>query len=331
MVRKGPIQCAQILRRKFLLCLILISSTVASFSAPSAVFEFALPELEGTISLGVYDKSGKLIRTLAQYAPVSSFQTGLNGLIAAWDGVTNEGTKAPPRQYEVKGFVVGKMKIDTPKFHFNDWVERSDSGPFPTEIFSIFCAPRGDLLVLWNALSGAQQIASYRNFQFLKWITSLENFSSPQTPLAAKAAQSALLFAGLYEGEISVIHGDRFSSFSLENGALNASCITLPFSPTAACRKESKLLLASADKLLGITTSGVEWPLADPLPHRITDIFATSEGFLVLTEEGLVQEWNDGSWHRIPLPVLAKKIAPGYGNTIWLIAQSSKKKKKRNF
>ncbi len=305
-----------LIRKFVLLALSLFASSVLSVASP-ALLEFALPELEGTISLGIYDQSGKLVRTLAQHASVSSFQIGLNGLVASWDGITNEGKEAPSGKYEVRGFVVGAMKVEGVKFHFNDWVEKND-GPFPTAILSIFCTSKGGLVLLWNALGGDQQLAYYKDFQSLQWVKSIGALSSPpSTPLPP-------LFAGIHGEEISVLQGNRLSAFSVENGLPIRPFISLPFSPTGACRKGSDFLLAAAGKFSGITVSGAEWPLSPP-NQETAEVFATSEGFLALSHDGVVQEWNKGSWHRIPLPFLAKKIAPGYDDTIWATADSPEK------
>lgn len=312
--------------RKLAFVLVLLFATVSFSTASPTPFEFALPELEGTLSLGIYDRSGKLIRTLARHASIFSFQIGLNGLISSWDGLTDDGKEALSGKYEVRGFVVGSMKVDAVKFHFNDWVEKND-GPFPITILSVFCAPNGGLVLLWNTLNSNQQLAYYTNFKTLQWVKNIGKPESPKPLLGPKAATGPLL-VGTQGDEISVLNGDRLSVFSMENGSQIRAPVTLPFAPISACRKDSKFLLAAPEKLSGITDSGTEWPIAPPdgADGKIAEVFNTSNGFLTLSPDGIVQEWNQGSWHRIPLPVLAKKMTPGYENTIWLIADSPEKK-----
>ncbi len=97
-------------------------------SAASQRFSFALPEFEGRISLGVYDASGKLIRSLFVNADEADFEKGLNGLIADWDGRTSTDQQAPPGNYSVRGFLVGdSVQAEGIAFHFNDWIESDDS------------------------------------------------------------------------------------------------------------------------------------------------------------------------------------------------------------
>ncbi|MFM7918639.1 MAG: hypothetical protein ACKPJJ_00365, partial [Planctomycetaceae bacterium] len=46
---------------------------------------------EGTISLGIYNKSGTLVRTLFKEASDKDFTVGLNGFITQWDGKDDAG------------------------------------------------------------------------------------------------------------------------------------------------------------------------------------------------------------------------------------------------
>ncbi|PWU07425.1 MAG: hypothetical protein C5B47_06225, partial [Verrucomicrobia bacterium] len=303
------------------LALVLVLAAVNFSTASPATFEFALPELEGTISLGIYDRSGKLVRTLARHASILSFQIGLNGLISSWDGLTDDGKEALPGKYEIRGFVVGPIKVDSITFHFNDWVEKND-GPFPTTILAVACAPKGGLVFLWNALNSQQQLAYYDNSHTLRWV---KNLGPPESSNPLLKAFTHPFLLEIQDNEISILNGERLSTFSTENGALKHAPIALPFAPTSACRKGSKFVLVAPGKLSGMTNSGTEWPISAP-DGNVAEIFNTPNGFLALSPEGVVQEWSQGSWHRIPLPVLAKKIAPGFDNTIWVIADSFQNK-----
>jgi hypothetical protein len=84
-------------------------------------FAFALPEIEGRISLGVFDTSGKLVRTLFVGAAESEFTIGLNGLITSWDGKDDAGKPLPRGNYRVRGYLVGnEVKTEGVAYHFND-------------------------------------------------------------------------------------------------------------------------------------------------------------------------------------------------------------------
>src|ERR1700741_3168663 len=47
---------------------------------------FVPPPLEGTISLGIYDANGKLVRVLFREADINEFTIGHDALSTTWDG-----------------------------------------------------------------------------------------------------------------------------------------------------------------------------------------------------------------------------------------------------
>lgn len=281
--------------------LFVFTSLASSLSTP-VTFQFALPELEGAISLGIYDASGKLIRILAKHVPISSFQIGVNGLIGSWDGKTSEGKRAFPGVYEVRGFVVGPMKVNGIKFHFNDWVE-GNNGPFPTNILSMFCVPGGGLMLLWKTLDGRHQLGYYSDFQTLKWVRDALESSHILTPPRPQ----------ILSVDVSEQKG-HFVAFSSKNDAFR-------FSPCNVLRGKPPLL--TAPEYFSSFTAGTE---CLPFPPVDKEAFTTPQKALALSRTGIVQEWHGGTWHRIPLPVLAKKVARGYGNTIWVIADTIEKR-----
>jgi hypothetical protein len=99
--------------------------------AGSVKITFLPPPLEGTLSLGVFDRSGKLVRTLKTEAVSADFTVGLNGLITFWDGRDDAGQLLPSGKYRVRGFAVADLEVAGEEFHCNDWVE-SDDGPHPS-------------------------------------------------------------------------------------------------------------------------------------------------------------------------------------------------------
>jgi hypothetical protein len=99
--------------------------------AGSVKITFLPPPLEGTLSLGVFDRAGKLVRTLKSEAVPADFTVGLNGLITFWDGRDDAGRVLPPGKYRVRGFAVADLEVAGEEFHCNDWVE-SEDGPHPS-------------------------------------------------------------------------------------------------------------------------------------------------------------------------------------------------------
>jgi hypothetical protein len=91
----------------------LTPATSASPAAPRSVrITFVPPPLEGTISLGVYDRDGKLVRVLHQEAELDEFTVQADGLETKWDGKNDDGEDLPAGKYRARGYTIGRCKID---------------------------------------------------------------------------------------------------------------------------------------------------------------------------------------------------------------------------
>ena len=77
----------------------------------SVRISFVPPPLEGKISLGVYDQSGRLVRVLHQEAEFDEFTIGADALTTKWDGKDDDEHDLPAGKYSARGFLVGPMKI----------------------------------------------------------------------------------------------------------------------------------------------------------------------------------------------------------------------------
>jgi hypothetical protein len=91
---------------------------------------FVPPPLDGTISLGVYDAKGKLVRVLFREADINEFNIGSDSLSTTWDGKDDAGANVPPGKYSAHGFVVGDLKIAGVGFFFNDWITSAEGPRF---------------------------------------------------------------------------------------------------------------------------------------------------------------------------------------------------------
>jgi hypothetical protein len=73
---------------------------------------FLPPPLEGTISLGIYDANGQLVRVLHQESELDEFTVGADALVTKWDGKNDDGEDLPSGKYHARGFLVGHLKIE---------------------------------------------------------------------------------------------------------------------------------------------------------------------------------------------------------------------------
>ncbi len=80
--------------------------------ARSVRISFVPPPLEGTISLGIYDKNGKLVRVLHQEAKLNEFAIGADALVTQWDGKNDDEEDLPAGKYRARGYLVGSLKIE---------------------------------------------------------------------------------------------------------------------------------------------------------------------------------------------------------------------------
>ena len=84
-----------------------------SVSPPRSVrISFVPPPMEGTISLGIYDGTGKLVRVLHQEAKLNEFAIGADALATQWDGKNDEDEDLPAGKYHAHGYLVGSLKVE---------------------------------------------------------------------------------------------------------------------------------------------------------------------------------------------------------------------------
>src|SRR5438445_3755450 len=85
------------------------ASPSASRSVP---LRFVPPPMEGTISLGIFDSNGKLVRVLHREAKVDNFTIDENALKTVWDGKNDAGEDLPAGKYRARGYLVAKLKVE---------------------------------------------------------------------------------------------------------------------------------------------------------------------------------------------------------------------------
>ncbi|MEY2481180.1 MAG: FlgD Ig-like domain [Verrucomicrobiota bacterium] len=68
--------------------------------------------MEGTISLGIFDANGKLVRVLDREAKIDSFEVDADSLNTTWDGKNDAGEDFPPGKYRARGYLVAEMKAE---------------------------------------------------------------------------------------------------------------------------------------------------------------------------------------------------------------------------
>jgi hypothetical protein len=80
--------------------------------ARSVRISFIPPPMDGTISLGIYDQAGKIVRVLHQNAQLNDFAIGADALVTRWDGKDDGLQDLSPGRYHARGYLVGPLKRD---------------------------------------------------------------------------------------------------------------------------------------------------------------------------------------------------------------------------
>jgi hypothetical protein len=78
--------------------------------ARSVRISFIPPPMDGTISLGIYDQAGRLVRILDQNAQLNDFTIGSDSLVTRWDGKDDGHQDLPSGRYHAHGYLVGPIK-----------------------------------------------------------------------------------------------------------------------------------------------------------------------------------------------------------------------------
>ena len=97
------------------------SQPSASPGGKQVSISFLPPPVEGTISLGIYDSKGSLVRVLHREADVEEFEIGSDALKTTWDGKNDAGEALPAGKYHARGYAV-EAEVDGVGYFFNDWV-----------------------------------------------------------------------------------------------------------------------------------------------------------------------------------------------------------------
>jgi hypothetical protein len=207
-----------------LLTLQAVAQESAQSPQPSAAPErsirvsFVPPPLDGTISLGIYDEKGKLVRILFREADINELTIGNDALSTTWDGKNDAGENVPPGKYTGHGFVVGDLKIEGVGFFFNDWITSAD-GPRFSRIRSIAMQQENLLLAVDLVPPGEGHVLYDVGDKSL----TLKDTDPETTPSPSETANSA---AGR-DGSRWVIEGAEVKQISANGDLLRR----LPVSP----------------------------------------------------------------------------------------------------
>jgi hypothetical protein len=298
--------------RRLLLCTAALGVLLSALSlqaAPHGIQEiaFAVPG-QGLISLGVFNKAGKLVRTLHALDGEEAFRIGLNGYSTQWDGRDDAGQGVPAGRYFVRGYLIGDVAVEGEAFHFNDWVSSEDS-PTPRRIEDFAILPGGDLVVAGFSPRGQLLCGRYSAEKGFLWSREIEVPATTAIRLAAT-------------DRAAVFHsGQGWSVFSLDDG----SDVPHSLLPSAS---SLKALAAAGERIYFVENEGITSLTLDGAPSQIeTPVVFDS---LSATENALAGSAGDFIWlaldgrpfAKVTLPATATSLSFGEGKTLWFTGTS---------
>jgi hypothetical protein len=267
-------------------------SGASAFSSTATHIAFVPPPMEGTISLGIYNSEGKLVRVLHREAAESQFGIGLDGLITEWDGKTDDGKEAPNGKYFARGLVVGDLGVEGVAYHGNDWIT-DNSSPRIRRIRKICTMPNGWLLMLVENASGGLALVRCDSAGTIVWNQRLPDDFKPVTIAVNERDQFVA------EGARVV----RFDQISARSESLDVES-----NVTGLAAEDDVLAVASGTKtrVYEIGSGAIVMSLDSEDP--ITDIAIRGE-MLASLQGGRVYLSEDSKWTRLDQPSLTEAVA----------------------
>jgi hypothetical protein len=308
-------------------------------------FAFALPEVEGRISLGVFDTAGKLRRTLYVNAAETDFAVGLNGLVATWDGKDDFGQPLAAGRYQVSGYLVpGTVKAEGVAYHFNDWVD-GEKAPRIIRIDDFRKRP-GGFVVLAESLGNHPVVFRYDQLRGFLWTSHPVGAAAPGTEVNETVpdhgSRPKYLLAESYQAEsLSSPAGSRMLAVTdyyvavLLAGSLHlldmndgTTIRTQPERfPHAVCVDASReaLFVATAGSIGRVPLPDLDPAVETETPIAFNALAAEGEQMLGASSSSWeIWESADAKWGKLPPAVAASSISFGYDGTFWVTAIDEK-------
>ena len=267
---------------------------------------FAVPG-PGRITLGVFDKTGKLVRTLHAMDGEEAFRIGLNGYITKWDGLDDAGNKAPSGHYHIRGYLIEDVTVEGEAYHFNDWTT-DEEDPSLRHIVDFAFLPDGDVLLLAISADGLVLATRYSTESGFVWVREIGAGPAPDT--TSLAANSSTVI---------IQHAGNWHLLDLQTGTPTSAPLALHSAPPRTIAALPSKLFGSLEKtIVPFSLPGMEpQPLIDS-PVALTSIDADN-GTLMGSGNGSV--WISQDMRTFQnIPISAQSVSLGVGKTFWFVS-----------
>ena len=281
-----------------LLCALALALSSALSRAGNEI-TFAIPE-DGLITLGVFDSSGHLVRTLHSLQPEDNFRKGLNGLVTNWDGCDDSGKNLPPGHYHIRGYLIPDLTVEGVDYHFNDWLAELNAPPLAwIQDFAVLS--NESFLILGNSPGGELICARYNQDSGFAWTTFLKG--DPPASIASTTSV-ALIKTSTTWRLLSVKEGD-ISTSSLP--------VAAPDSVQAFSVIGDDFLLAAGNRLERFPAQS---ETVSP-PARFNSLATSGKTVIGSSDAGVFISSDGAAFQKIPLPVLVSSLSAVDDSTFW--------------
>lgn len=303
--------------RLIIASLVALACAATAQVAPAAravELRFVPPGGEGTVSLGIFDDHGKLVRALCDEWTFNRFRIGLNGLAVTWDGLDSSGQPVAPGVYDAGGFVVGEVEIAGEAVHFNDWIEGPDS-PRITSVGAAQILPDSDVLLAARLAGNSGALIRYSPDRKARWRTMVSE-PRPQPAQDVQLAVSDTTAFVLLDGLLRAISLGDGSEIKLPLPAENVRAVAARGTQLGILDDKSLRFYALPD----FAPQGT----VENLPARFVSLALLDNGTVAASEDGQLWLWQAG-WSRIDLPedIKVRRVSAGRGRTFWALEENA--------
>lgn len=281
--------------------------------AHGAEIRFVPAAGSGTVSLGLYDRDGRLVRVLCDEWPFGRFHVGLNALSTKWDGLDDAGQPVPEGTYTARGFVVGDVAISGEALHFNDWIEDADA-PRLVSVGATQLLPGGDVLLVARLAGEQGALVRYSPESEARWRTIVT---------AAQAEPARRVQLAVSDETAFVLVDGKLRAAALADGAE----VAVPVPPgnleaVAARGRRLALLDAGRIRFYGLPEFAAEGE-ADQPPAPFVSLALLEEGVVAAAADGTVWRWQQAGWTKLETPpdTAVRAVSAGRQNTFWALEE----------
>ena len=289
---------------------------------------FAVPDA-GLITLGVFGKDGRLVRTLHRLATEKDFRVDINGYATRWDGKDDSGRKLPPGHYHLRGYLVANIKVEGEDFLFNDWIA-DDAGPKLSKILDFSLLENGNIAVLARDSSKKTLVARYSPDQGFLWAKDLPAATDSPNPSLVPVEDAKLKgsssppdiepFLTTNDSAAVVFSSRSLNFFSLETGDSGPSKgLEGAEAPLALAARTEALFVASSTSLNSYSLPKWTMETIQNSPPGFKALAADSSRLIGANDEGLFLRKMDSSFQKLPLAAVITSVSLGAGDTFWFV------------